>query len=158
MLQLQGLLEMHCGNKKLSQPQKRSLKMWPGAGWRSRPSGRSTSLPHGTFYDQNLTSLRRTRSTKLTSSFCHMIRSDAKHISMPSPWSTSQADSKRLSLWLQKRPKRWPKNCPAFTGGDLWSGLKDAIHIWAQCYIFCDWASGAFVFHLSSSFPVPHSR
>ena len=38
---------------------------------------------------------------------------------MPSPWSTSPADSKRLSLWIQKRPKRWPTHCLALTGGDL---------------------------------------
>ena len=97
----------------ISQTQQRSRKMWPGAGLRNRPSSRST------LHDQNSISPRRTRSTKLTSSFCRMIRSDAKHVSMPSPWSTSPADLKRLSLWLQKRPTRWPKHCPAFTGGDL---------------------------------------
>ena len=55
------------------------------------------------------------RHTKLTSSFYRVIRSDARHIRLPLPWSTSPADSKRLSLWLQKRPKRWPKHCPART-------------------------------------------
>ena len=34
-------------------------------------------------------------------------------------------------------------------------GLKDAVHLWAQSDILCDWAFGAFVFHLSKHLLVP---
>ena len=37
----------------------------------------------------------------------------------------------------------------------LSTGLNDAVHLWAQSDIFCIWASGAFVFHLSKHLLVP---
>ena len=37
----------------------------------------------------------------------------------------------------------------------LSTGLKGAVHLWAQSNIFCDWASGAFVFHLSKHLLAP---
>ena len=88
---------------KICQPQQRSLKMWPGAGWRSRPSGRSSYLPQGTFHDRNSTSPRRTRSTKLTSSFCRFKAVE--------PLATKEAKevAEALSRIYRLGPLKWPK-------------------------------------------------
>ena len=67
-------------------------------GSRSRQSGRSTSLPNGTSLDQNSTSPRRTRSTKLTCSLCLMTAWGGRPFATFSQSLTSPAATRRLSL------------------------------------------------------------
>ena len=76
----------------------------PKTGSRSRPSGRSTHLPHGTPLDQNSTSPRWTRSTAMLSR------------SLMSPAAT-----RRLSLWLATPQQRSPMPYLGFTNGGHWS-------------------------------------
>ena len=125
--------------KKLASAAKMSSR--PKTGSRSRLSGRSSSMPHGKSLDQNSTSPRRTRSVKLTCSFCRMTAWGGRPFAMLSRSLTSAAATRRLSLTsktaaevadalsriYRRGPLKWHKLLQVYSGREFMGAVSQVL-------------------------------